>query len=666
MASIAWTMLGLSLFVLCIFSRTTRVLQFRRTWWNGIGLHVLLLAAGQLVCFYKNTQPINSRGTNNYFTAGNTVIATIEEPLSEKTRTMKALASVRAIILKDGTIQKTKGNILLYFQKDSTLRNIQYGSQVVFTKPLQPIKKSGNPGGFNYQRYCAFQQINYQVFLQPGEYVKMKVKNENVIKKFLFVIRKKTIDVLKQYVVDSTEAGVAEAMLIGYKDDLDKSLLQSYINTGVVHIIAISGLHLALIYGLLSLLLQPGSQYKYTRWLPPVLIIAGLWLFSLAAGGSPSVLRAAVMFTCLVIGRYTSRKPSVYNSLAASAFVLLCYNPFWLWDIGFQLSYAAVLSIVVFMKPVYNCLYVKNKLLNSIWQLTAVTIAAQIATTPLSVYHFHQLPNLFLLTNIVAVPLSGIILAGELLLCAVSCIPDAATAVGLLLHWCLYGLNSFIAMMNDLPFAKLDYLHINMVQVCAAYLAITGLSVWWLHKKGPGLVMSLCALLVFAGSRSWSVWQAAQQQKLVVYNVPQKAAMDLIHGRHCVFRGDSSVLQDDQLQEFYIKPSRIIHRVGQADGMAALLPAKHGFVFGNKLIAIINQPLSGYRPAKPIAVDVLILSRHPAVTIEQLTHVFAFKQVIFDSSNPARSITGWKKQCKQAGIAFYSVPDEGAFVLNLH
>jgi competence protein ComEC len=663
-AFIAWILLILSLLALLIFSYISMARQFRHAWWNGIWLHALLVAAGQLLCFYQNTARLNSRGINNYFTAGNTVVATIEEPLSAKTRTMKAIASVRAIRLKNGTIQTTKGNILLYFQKDSTLRDLQYGNQIVFTRPLQPIQNSGNPGAFNYQRYCAFQQIYYQVYLKPGEYVTLKIQHENVLKKFLFATREKTIDVLKRYIHGDKEAGLAEAMLIGYKNNLDKDLVRSYSNTGVVHIIAISGLHLGLIYGLLTLLLQPISRYQSARWLQPITIIAGLWLFSLVAGSSPSVLRSAVMFTCLVIGRYASRQPSTYNTLAASAFLLLCYDPFWLWDAGFQLSYAAVLSILLYMKPVYDCCFMEHKLLNAVWKLTAITLAAQVLTLPVSVYHFHQFPNLFLFANLLAVPLSGVILIGELLLCAFSFIPDVATGIGILLQWTIRLLNSFIENMNRLPFTTLDHLQINLVQVCAAYLLIAGIAAWLLHGKKQELIIGLLAGLLFAGVRCWSLWQACRQQKLVVYNVPQRAAMDIICGRQYLFIGDSALLQDDAGQLFHLQPARTLYRVYRADSLVNLFPLNQGFVFGNRSVVRIDKKFSPGFPVQKIAVDILILSKNPAVTINQLTRVFACKQIVFDSSNPAWKIARWKSECQQQGVVFYSVPDEGAFVLN--
>ena len=306
--------------------------QYRAQWLNGICLHATLFATGGLVLFYGDIQHLKTSITRQN-TAGKAILVTIEEPLSEKQQSFKTIASVQAVLFNH-SINKASGKILLYLQKDSTSQHIQYGKQLLLYKALQPVKNTGNPGCFDYQRYCAFQGISHQVYLKQSEYVPLKIENENLFRKFLFSTRVKIVALLKKYIPGDKEAGLAEAMLIGYKEDLDQRLVQSYSNTGVVHIIAISGLHLGLIYWLLTLLCKPLAQRKGGKLVQPILIIAGLWLFSFIAGGSPSVLRSAVMFTCVVIGAHLNRKTSIYNSLAASAFLLLCYDPFWLWDAG--------------------------------------------------------------------------------------------------------------------------------------------------------------------------------------------------------------------------------------------------------------------------------------------------------------------------------------------
>jgi competence protein ComEC len=323
----AWVLFFAGVTALIVFNFRLTFIQFRFGWANGVFIHTLFFSLGLLITYHKDIshQPA---WINNYYHDSDFVIVTIEEPLSEKAKSFKAIASVNEVI-DNGVPYEVKGNILLYFEKDDLLPNLQYGRQIIFNKPLQPIKNSGNPGTFNYQRYAAFQDVYQQVYLKPGEFAVLPGKKENLLKKILFAVRQRVLHIITNYITGEKEAGLAEALLIGYKDDLDKTLVQSYSNTGVVHIIAISGLHLGLIYWLLNLLLGPLKKRKKIKWLTPVLIIAGLWLFALLAGGGPSILRSAVMFTFIVVAERIERKTFIYNSLAASAFILVmgCWLP---------------------------------------------------------------------------------------------------------------------------------------------------------------------------------------------------------------------------------------------------------------------------------------------------------------------------------------------------
>ena len=205
-------------------------------------------------------------------------------------------------------------------------------------------------------------------------------------------------------------------------------------------------------------------------------------MFSLLAGGSPSVLRSAVMFSSLVIGETVSRKSSVLNNLGISAFFLLCYDPYWLWDLGFILSYSALLSIVLFMKPIYHFYITDNKIIDSVWKLNAVTLSAQILTLPVLIYYFNQFPNLFLITNFLAVPLSGIILTGEIMLCAVYFIEPMALMVGKLLNLLIKVMNGIVVYTDSLSFSSTKNIHINFLQVVLLYVFIGFTASWLAHK----------------------------------------------------------------------------------------------------------------------------------------------------------------------------------------
>jgi competence protein ComEC len=563
------------------------------------------------------------------------------------------------------SIQPVKGNIIIYFKKDSTAKDLGYGSQIIFNKQLQPVKNSGNPGSFNYERYTAFQGIYQQAYLSPGEYVLLPVKNKSCLSNFLFATREKVLHIITTYIPGEKEAGLAEALLVGYKDDLDKTLVQSYSNTGVVHVIAISGMHLGLIYWLLTILLAPLKKRKYTKWMVPLSIIAGLWLFALLAGGGPSILRSAVMFTCIVIGESIERKTFIYNSLAASAFILLCINPFWLWDAGFQLSYTAVLSIVVFMKPIYHWLYFKNKMIDTIWQLMAVTIAAQLLTTPVSMYHFHQFPVYFLITNLLAVPLSSLIVLLEIGLCAVAFIPAVAKPAGIILHWLIYAMNSFIEHMENLPFSLWNGMQVNMLQVLLLYGFIAGVAFWLMQKNKNAFVTGFTCLLGFLSLRSYSFIVARQQEQLIVYNVPKHQAIDFISGRNYFFKGDADLLSDNFLQNFHLKPSRILHRMNSAAAIKDLVNTSPVFFFCNKKIAVIDKALNYQDATEKINADLVIVSKNAPVQMEQLALAFNCTQIVFDASNTARKVNKWKADAAKLGLHCFSVVDNGAFVMNM-
>ncbi|HVM86560.1 MAG TPA: ComEC/Rec2 family competence protein [Puia sp.] len=645
-----------------LFQFSKNFILFRLYWLNGIFMNTFLLLLGSSLTYYTDLSHHPDHITR-YYKTGDVVMATLLEPLSEKEKIFKALASVDYVESND-SLHPVKSSILLYFKKDSSLLQLSYGSQIAFNKPLQGIKNSGNPGAFDYERYCAFQGIYYQAFLKPDEFEIMKEKNENAITKFLFIAQEKTVSIFQKYIPGNKEKGFAEALLIGYKDDLDKNLVQSYTNTGVVHIIAISGMQLALIYGLLVVIFKPFSKFRFIKFLRPVTIISILWLFSLMSGASASVLRAAVMLTCIVIGESFSKKTSIYNNLAASAFLLLCYNPFWLWDVGFQLSYSAVLSIVIFMKPIYNLIYIQNKILDFAWQLTAVTLSAQILTTPISIFHFHQFPNYFLFTNLIAVPLSSIILFGELFLCAVSFIPVVAKSLGFSLYKLIWLLNSFIERTETLPVSLWDNLQITFLQLIAIYAFIISISHWLMMKKKKYLPTGLIALLAFTGLRSYSFWQASTQKKMIVYNVPQHQAIDFISGRNYFFKGDSILEEDGFLRSFHLKPSRTMHRISETDSLNDLDHGYHIFQFGNKRILILDQDILFAASQSKMKADVIIISKNPSLKISNLADAFDCKRWVFDASNSNYKVAKWKKECEQLGLFCYDVVDKGAFVMN--
>jgi len=651
-------LISLLLWILFLFMPLHTRYRFR--WLNGMLLLLTVAATGAILCWQKDIRH-HPLWAGKLINDSSILIVTLQEPPVIKPKSYKAIAAINAIRINNRW-QSTTGNLLIYLKKDSTSAKLEYGSQIILHRKLQAITNSGNPGAFDYQRYCLFQDINYQAYLQEKDYLPLAGNNGNTFQRYLFYIRDGVIRILRQSIPGNKEQGVAEALLIGYRNDLDKELVQAYSNTGVVHIIAISGMHLGMIYGLLYWLLEKFRQKKILRILRPLIMLAVLWLFTLLAGAAPSILRSAVMFSFIILGEALNRKSSIYNTLAASAFCLLAWNPFMLWDVGFQLSYAAVLSIVIFMRPIYYLIYIKNKALDKLWEMTAITMAAQLLTLPFVVYTFHQFPLLFFITNLAAVPLSTIILYGELLLILLNFIKVVAAIIGKILYGLLWCMNSVIEHTNRLSFAVWNGLQLSTPQAVLLFLIIAAVGAYLFHKKKSLLFTALACSLLFFVIRSADFISRQQQHKLIVYNVPQCTAIDILDGRNAFFAGDSLLIQDQFLQNFHLKPSRIMHRLMMN---YQFIQADHFIVNGKNVMRIHNKPSLASLHQDSTVIDVLILSGNPKVYISQLYQSIRFRQLVFDSSNPLWKIEKWKKDCERLHLRFHSVPGQGAFVMDL-
>ncbi|MEO6720663.1 MAG: ComEC/Rec2 family competence protein [Ferruginibacter sp.] len=639
--------------------------KYRWQFIQGLLLNLLLVSLGCLLTWQKDIRH-SKEWFGNYYHDSDYIAIRINEPLVEKAKSYKADGIVEWLNRNDSIIS-CNGKVLLYFSKDSATQQLHYGDVILISKNLQRIKNSGNPGAFNYERYASFQQIFHNVYLKENDWLPLKISQVNPLKQFIFNARDYVLSILQKNVGgNKDELGIAQALLIGYTNDLDKDLVQAYSNTGVVHIIAISGMHLGLIYVLLVWIFGKLPFINRSKIVQVLLILACLWMFSLLTGASASVVRAAVMFTFITIGTSLEKRSSIYNSLAASAFVMLCYNPYFIWDVGFQLSYLAVVGIIIFQKPVYNWFYIKNKWLDKVWKLAAISIAAQVLTFPVCIYYFHQFPNLFLLTNIIAVPLSSIILYAEIALVCFSGVPGVGFLLGKLVGMLVGAMNAFILWMNDFPYAVWDKISSSVLSTWLLYAVVISIAAWLINKNRGILKFSLLSLLAFVVVYAHDKWQIKNQQKLIVYNVSQHQAIDFVSGNKYRFIGDSILLEDGMLQNFNLKPGRVALQLTQPTmELNGLFPTNSFYQFHHTKILLVNGPLYYEPAAQKIDLDIIIISHGPKISIAQLAAVFNCRQYVFDASNSLWKIDKWRKDCEELHLRSHSIPSDGAFVLNI-
>jgi ComEC/Rec2-related protein len=632
-------------------------------------VYLLICCSGALLVWLKDARR-HADHFGKHFYSKNSLLVRLQEPLQEKARSYKAVAVVDAFI-RNGKALRANGKLLLYFQRDTAAASLTCGDLVLICGELQPVSSSGNPGAFDYRRYCAARQIFHQAYIRTGYWKRSSLQAEGMEARYLLPARNWCIRTLQQYLGRGPESALAAALLIGYRYDLESTLVQSYTNAGVVHIIAISGMHLALIYSCLLWLLQWWPAHRYSGVIKMLLICVLLWGFTLLAGGAASILRAAVMFTVIAAGELLLRRyANIYNTLAASAFLLLCYDPWLLLDVGFQLSYLAVLGIVLCYRPLYELWPIRWWWLDKLWQGAAVSVAAQALTLPVCLYYFHQFPNLFLPANLVIVALSTVILYGLILLLALSPFPVAAHYAGMVLQQLINGMNKLAAFIESLPYAVTDHIYMPLYATVFAYIIMAALLALWLGRWKQGLITALAFVLCWSGVYAIDLIQAQKRRLIIVYNVPGYTAVDIIRERRVQFAGDTGLLHNKALVERYLQPSRQQYLVkdnytpglqqpGIPEGVSS------GFICtGNTRLVIIDSSWRPSIPLKKFRTDYLLLSHRPKLSIMQLKDMFVFKMIIFDASNPLWQIQQWKNDCSALTLRCFSVPDQGAYLIN--
>jgi competence protein ComEC len=366
--------------------------RFSRQWIKGLIFSICLFAAGYEITILNKTILYNdhfSRLNADY------LLVRITEPpgINKKIRFMGAAEGVS---LK-GTIRSSCGTLIVSID-DSIVLN--YGDYLIIRSKPFPVSRPLNPCEFNYCRYLQDKQVYYQVFVRKDDYFKCSFNNCNPVYYISYQLRSYLISILKEASNDRNIYSVASALLVGYEEDLEQPLLKAYAASGALHVLSVSGMHVAIIYKVLEWILGFLMKMKRGRHLYYPLIIAVIWFYALLSGLSPSVLRAAMMLSVIITGKWILKPSAVFNTLAVSCFLLLVTNPFLITEVGFQLSLLAVIGIVVIHPLIFRIITPRGKFLYAVWSIISVSISAQLITFPLSLYYFHQFPNLFLIVSL--------------------------------------------------------------------------------------------------------------------------------------------------------------------------------------------------------------------------------------------------------------------------
>lgn len=615
---------------------------------------------------------------NNYFgkylEGANSFTCRVTDIPEEKEKTIKLVVEVTEANTETGLLP-VSGKAIIYL--DKKLLNIhipEYGSVLIARNNFQLPPEATNPGGFNYRKYLSAKGIYYTAYLKESEFITTDKFQKDFFWSLIFTSREYFTNQLIKYIPSINSQGVALALILGNRTLLDMDTRDSFAHTGTMHVLAVSGLHVGIFYAILEMLFNtiPFFRKKLknkSRFIKPLIIVACIWFYACITGLSPSIFRSAVMFTILAFGRLEGQHINSYNVLAASAIILMFINPFMILEVGFQLSFLAVLGIVAYQPPMYKLWKIKNQIGKYIWSLTTVSMAAQMGTVPVTIFYFHQFPNYFLLTNIIAIPVAFLILVAGVFLFCVSWIPVAGIIAGGVLHFFITILTTCMSFAETIPGALTEYMHWNIYQTLAMYCVAICLALMLATKQKDYLYGLLVSFIVFFAITIQQKIHLQKNRTLAFLQIKNTTAIAWYDGNELHILGNEKINQVSPAFTYTIKPLMQQFRVKHfnyhcldSNNMSDnYILSDNVLICGNNSVYHLQ---SNQLPEKMMEkIDYLLISNNPFLSLEKTAEIFPGAAWIFDNTNSYKSISYWEKYCSQKAIAFHSILQEGAMII---
>lgn len=645
---------------LCIvlFVIASAVKDYKYRWVFGVILNLHLVLIGVAIVHIRNDDLDEDSDV--------WVVRLMECP-TEKEKSVKVIANM----------QSDQGLVMVYFEKNERSLSLKYGDVVVFHELPKLVEPPMNPEQFDYQKYLFRKGILRQVYLKNDTWEKLEENRANPIYALSYQMRDYLLATMQKLGVTGDEYAVAAAILLGYDDTLPAELRQKYVAAGSMHILCVSGMHVGVVFMVFSYLL--GFLDKRKPWhniLKQSLLLFLIWCYALLAGLAPSILRSTIMLSFVIVGDMIKRNGVLLNSLAASAFLLLCIDPANLFNVGFLLSYCAVIGIVTLQKPIYNLIYVKSKLLDKIWELTSVTLAAQLATAPFSIYYFHQFPTYFWLSNLFMGPISSVVIIGGMVMLLVSFIPYINIGVAFCVKWMIFAMNNVVSCVESMPLSIIKGLYINSLEFACLIVSLLLLLIVIEHKKKVLLFSMLSILLIFSVSQFTRAVMQRDQMSFTVYSMNRNTVVDFVCGNEHVSLCDTMVFNDPSIATFSIENNLIKEGV-YSNGVSLSIDDmlfensyirknKNLLSFGGKIIAFFdkNSTFGVKLPFRPY-LDYFIIYGRNNVDLEMLLNSYVIDLLVIDSSVPDYLRKKIIEKADEIGQKYYDVKNAGVFVLQM-
>lgn len=646
-------------FILLLISFTA----FGITYFLSIKNAIPPLFFGLVTCFLSFFIGTTTQITHNDFFHKSNYIhysSIFEKPhllsvtLREKLKSSNSNDRYIAIVNHIDQLEST-GRVILNVRKDSLRHVFEIGNILQIKTTLQKNSPPNNPDQFDYSKYLENKQIFAQLYADTDE-IRINTEMEKNIWYYASKLRSKIIRNLEKSDFHKTELNVAIALILGQQQDISPEIIRDYQYAGAVHILSVSGLHIGFILLFVTFILKPLPNTKRGSLFKLIIILSSLFLFGIIAGLAPSVVRSVTMFSFVAIGNHLRRSVNIYHTLLVSILIILLFEPSFLFDVGFQLSYIA-LFFIIWLQPLLASIWLpKNKITKYIWDILTVSFAAQIGTLPLSIYYFHQFPGLFFVTNLVIIPLLSIIMVLGVVVMVLAAFGYVPFVFSKPLEWSIYYLNKIINSIASLEQFIIHNISFNYSLLITSYLLIIATVIWFKKPNFSKFIFLLITIVILQTSFLQNRYNIQNQQEWVVFNLKKNTLITERNGTDVSMYANDSILKisrkNSTLNSYLVGNFSILKTKKRLQNIA--------FFKGNKIMIIDSF---GFYP-KNIKPDILLLTQSPKINLERLFQTVSPKIVVADASNYKTIQKLWKATCAKQKIPFHATGEKGFYKLN--
>lgn len=639
-------------------TKSFEVFYGKRYLW-GIAIFVLLFSIG----VWRLLAATDIFNKEHYFHQHqpSLFLVEVEKPPTRKEKTTFFICR----FIEDSSGRPLDGKLNLMMPTDSFTNAIVYGDRLMVNGKPQWLEPARNPNEFDYAQFQHFRNIYYRLYAKQYQVKLVGRDKGNLVLSSVYRLRTYLLSILNQHIKAKDELAVAGALMLGHRDDMSQEIVQAYASSGALHVMSVSGLHVGIVYLALQFLLSWMDRKPKSRVLKVFILIGAMAIYAILTGLAPSVLRAVMMFSFFVVAKAIKRDANMFNILAVSCFALLLYNPYLITELGFKLSYLAVIGIVTLYPILQKQWVVKNKILSFVWSLTCVSIAAQIATFPIGLYYFHQFPVLFIVSNLIVIPISNIIIYLGMFLFSISKIAWLSKMVGLVFYYLIYYLNQVILYIEKIPFSLIEEIYISQTEMYLMYLLFGLLLLMYYKFKPKYLITSLLVGIAIVVIRAERVYETTRQESLTVYSIPRQKAISFVSGHVATIDIDSTVLSNRSKMLFHVLHHWWAIGVKQKvaidstfeNSSSIKLPFGYAKKIKDKKVLVINNHFHKIPNTRPLPLDVVILSGNKKIDIGIVNQIFIPKEIVFDCSNKKWRVEKWKVACDSLSIKHHDASE---------